>query len=286
MDVRCDAKDDCEDGSDEADCRAFTTSVGYNSFHVPPPQNGSEERLKINMTVDILEIIEVNEVMGFFKAKLVIGRSWIDKKLTYQNLKKSHDNEISEKDTNSLWIPFTSLRNIESKHKYSETDTPAKLLIKPNANFEYEIGDNTYIDNTYLFHGSENILYYEKEYTVEWICDFHLEWYPFDTQSCTMQFKQLQENDLVPALLTFSGPRNLPQHHVQDFRICTAEIEGAQGVIVEIILSRPTFSNFVTVTLPTGLLLLLSQMVTAFSQDFLDMVVTVNLTVLLVQATL
>ena len=108
-----------------------------------------------------------------------------------------------------------------------------------------------------------------------------MEWYPFDTQSCKMQFGNSQDSiDLVPSKVTYSKPRGLPQHYVHTVKICSAVIKGHQGVIVEIILGRLIFSSFLTTTVPTVMLIIISQL------EYLDMVIQVNLTVLLVLATL
>ena len=102
-----------------------------------------------------------------------------------------------------------------------------------------------------------------------------------------MQFRiQSDFIDFVPLNVTYSGPKSLHQHHVQDVMICSATIEGDQGIIVEIILGRPIFASFLTTTLPTIMLIIISQLATSFSGEYLDMVIQVNLTVLLVLATL
>ena len=114
-----------------------------------------------------------------------------------------------------------------------------------------------------------------------------MEWYPFDTQSCAMKFRNIFDAmDLLPSNVTYSGPRELPQHYVHDVKICSATIKGKQGVIVEVIIGRPIFSSFLTTTLPTLMLIIISQLATTFSGEYLDMVIQVNLTVLLVLATL
>ena len=52
---RCDGRTDCQDGTDEADCKVFVTSLGYNKYLMPPTGDGG--KLKINISFDLHEII-------------------------------------------------------------------------------------------------------------------------------------------------------------------------------------------------------------------------------------
>ena len=241
----------------------------------------------LNMSVNILEIIEINEKDGFMRVKLDTDRFWFDRKLTYQNLLQYADNDLSPEDQELIWKPWTVYQNMESRAKIEETEQKPIYRILPNANFSYQKGRILSPDNTYIFPGSENIIQYKREYTVEWLCDFHMAWFPFDTQSCTLQFFQAEEViDFVPNTVSYSGPKTLPQHFVQDVTICSFIISGKKGILVEVVLSRPIFSNVLTITLPTAMLVIISIFIIGFSKGYLDMVINVNLTVLLVLATL
>jgi hypothetical protein len=57
MAVRCDAKGDCQDGSDEANCKTVVTSVGYNRFNVPPPI-GTDNKLKLSISLNLIKILD------------------------------------------------------------------------------------------------------------------------------------------------------------------------------------------------------------------------------------
>ena len=92
--------------------------------------------------------------------------------------------------------------------------------------------------------------------------------------------------DFLPSNLAYIGPKELPQHFVRGVKMCSRTIEGDQGIVVEVILGRPIFSFFLTTTLPTAMLTIISQLATAFANEYLDMVIKVNLTVFLVLATL
>ena len=284
---RCDGKADCQDGSDEEKCKAFITFGGYNKFLVPPPMD-KETTLIMNISIYIDEIITVDENNGYFKTKMTIVRNWYDPQLTYQNLKKtSTKNRMSTEDKKSMWIPLAVAKNIEHKDEIKMTEKPEILTIIPNSDFKFRRDDKTNIQNTMLFKGSENAIHYEREFLINWVCYFDMRWYPFDSQRCTMQMFHTEESiTLRPIFLNYSEPREIGQHIVKSARICSTIIEDRPGMIVEVIFGRPLFGTILTVFLPTGIFLMLSQIVRVFGKDYLDMVIEVNLTILLVLTTL
>jgi hypothetical protein len=287
MSVRCDAKGDCSDGSDEADCKAIMTPIGYHRSNVPPP-NGRHRKLQVSTDIHLIQIVGIDEKQGYFKSKVGFSSRWVDKQLVYQNLKRNYNNVITPEDMDIIWRPHVVYENIEHFGKVIQSGDKRIIKIDLNAEFHYTQAGNDNIDNTYLFEGSENSLEYIRYYTIEWLCDFNMAWYPFDTQSCTMQLKNNLADwvDFVPRNFTYTGPMNLQEYHIRDFRICSAEVAGRKGIVAEVVFNRPLLSHLITITLPTTILVLLSQTTTTFSQHYLDMVISVNLTVLLVLATL
>ena len=55
---------------------------------------------------------------------------------------------------------------------------------------------------------------------------------------------------------------------------------------MKVSLGRPLFGTILSVFMPTTVLLVLSQMVRVFGQDHMEMVIEINLTLILVLATL
>ena len=215
MAVRCNAKKDCADGTDEADCKTFVRALGYNRFITPPPV-GNDTRPKMFLSITIDEIVEINEKDGFFRCQVWMSRKWIDRRLTFQNLKKESElNEINPEDRDLIWKPWTAYKNIEDRSKYARTDLKQVWMVVPNSNFSFERADTSVLSNTYFFDGASNMISYEIGYTTEWLCDFNMAWYPFDSQSCTMKFLQQEDSlVLVPENVEYIGGE-LEQHFIR-----------------------------------------------------------------------
>ena len=68
--------------------------------------------------------------------------------------------------------------------------------------------------------------------------------------------------------------------------MCRSRIFGKEAIIVEVTMGRPIMNSLLTVFIPTTLLLVISCTTRAFAQDYLDMVIQANLTIILVLATM
>ena len=247
MTNRCNGKNDCSDETDEADCKAFVRAIGYDRFSVPPPL-GNQTKHEIFFVIRVLEIVEINEKDGYFRTKFVITRKWRDQRVTFQNLQNNTElNPINPDERSLLWKPWTIFNNIEDRGKYAMTDVEQEWRVIPNSKYDFAHAENSFLHNTYLFDGPSNMISYEISYTVEWLCDFHMEWFPFDTQSCTMQFLQAEDSvHFLPESVEYLG-HPLPRHFIRNFTICSAMINGKEGILVEITFGRPILAKFLTV---------------------------------------
>ena len=288
MEQRCDRRTDCMDGSDEQDCGMVVQKPGYHKFLTPSPEEGS---LRINVSVNILDILDINEVKDLFVVKIDLVREWFDHRLIYLNLKKDtlDLNNLLPNEIEDLWYPSVDTYNIEHEKKRRATSVPHTYKVHPNKNFQYEKADMTHEKNAHLFKGSENRQFLRKQWSVKFICHYNTMMYPFDSQLCSMQFLEgagYSNMDLRPSVLSYNPKISLNQYFVRAIQMCTSKVVGKQAIVVEVSLGRPLMSNILTVFIPTTILLAISYMARVFQEEFLDMVVQVNLTVLLVQATL
>ena len=104
MEKRCDRRKDCSDGSDEKDClmvhRSWETAnnilrdfyfrdPSYNKLLTPIPETGSQGKtlLMVNISITIVDIVDINELAKKFSIKFTFTRDWFDNRLTYMNLK-------------------------------------------------------------------------------------------------------------------------------------------------------------------------------------------------------
>ena len=83
----------------------------------------------------------------------------------------------------------------------------------------------------------------------------------------------------------YRGNSDLGEYLFGGLQFCDVDKFGRTGMFVDLSFKRPLTGHFMTMFLPTGMLLLLSQMSTTFSGSFLEMVIEVNTTLLLVLTT-
>ena len=101
-----------------------------------------------------------------------------------------------------------------------------------------------------------------------------------------MHLKILGQKIMIrPINMIYSGSNNLGRYYFREMHYCQVDKYGRSGLFVNFIFSRPLTSNSLTIFLPTAMLLLISQMVVIFKNTYLDMVIDVNATLLLVLTT-
>ena len=287
MEQRCDRSSNCLDETDEKNCSQMKTFEGYSKLFVPKPIK-NQTKFQLNVSLSFEKIVSIDEFEGKFRAKMIITRMWFNPDLQYFNLKKDpNQNQLSEEEKDMIWIPWTVFHNVEHEKDVLRTDQVPTVKIVPNADFEFKMSENTHFEKARIFDGSTNFLNYTIEYLVNLICDFDMAWYPFDQQVCTLKLYHSEDSLMVnPVELQYVGPKVLPQHFVIKTVYCSKIVNGKPGAIAEIHLGRPLFGSIITIYIPTSTFVVLCQLVGVFKDEYLDMVIGVNITLLLVFATL
>ena len=115
-------------------------------------------------------------------------------------------------------------------------------------------------------------------------------WYPFDTQTCTLDFTLDATASAFVSLdvgeLEYTGPVELLQYFVRNSSMTAHQTSSQRGVRVVVVLGRRLLSNVLTVYMPTILLNVMGHVTVYFKPFFFEAIITVNLTVMLVLTTM
>ena len=282
MGKRCDAIEDCMDGSDEQDCGKLIRRQGYKKELTPVTKDGGH--VLVNFSLNILDI-EVYETTETFRTMILLSRSWFDGRLMYKHVKKDSwrkMNTLLSTESESIWYPFFVSYNVRTLGDIKRTEVPNVFEVIPNDDFAF-LADN----NMHIFNGSENALSLRIQYNIDWKCSYAYHWYPFDNQVCRMEFLSIKPHTVLQPIELQHNPNiSLSCYSVRKTHMCKSIIANMSAIVVEFSLGRPIINNLLTNFVPTILLVIISFAARFFVEDYIDMVIQVNLTILLVLATM
>ena len=269
------------------ECQLISPAVGYDKSLTPPPTDDDKVSIGVNMTLDIMDVINIDQVKGVFVTTVSVKTTWLDSGLTYNNLKTDAERNQLNDESEDIWSPFIVYTPVENAYKIEPMQDFLSWKVVATNVAEYKNADISSNKNIYKFSGKTNAQERTQQNSVEWICHFDLFWYPFDTQTCNLKFyiKQNYAN-LYPTKFTYSGPLELIAFNIKNYSICSTEVRGKLGVAASMEFGRPLTSNILTVFIPTLIILAISHVANRFDQNYVDMVIGVNLTVLLVLTSL
>ena len=191
-------------------------------------------------------------------------------------------NTLLFEESEAIWYPYLVINNVRNAEDVKKTDTLDIHRVIPNDDFNY-VSEN----NMHVFKGSENVLSLTKEFSFEYKCEYLYHWYPFDTQVCPMQFVDFNAGvNIHPTDLQHNPNISLNRYTLSRIRMCKSTIHDMKAIVAEVTLGRPIINNLLTVFVPTILLVIISFTSRFFAEEYIDMVIQVNLTILLVLATM
>ena len=192
-------------------------------------------------------------------------------------------NALLIEERNAIWSPYLIFSNARSEDHYKGAAIPDSLWVIPNENFSYVARNNMYI-----FKGSENALNMTKEWNyVEWKCHYTYQWYPFDTQVCRMEMVSRESHtEFYPVNLFHNPEISLNSYTLTKIKMCRSRLLDKEAIVTEVTMGRPIMNDLLTVFIPTTLLIVISLTARTFTGDYMDMVIQVNLTILVILATM
>ncbi len=273
--------------SDEIDCNILSTDRSYIKEVPPPAADGGLVEVKV--AVDVLSVLDITEVDNTITLQIEMKLTWLDRRLTMYNLKVDKDlNTLTQEFRNRIWIPEVVFYNTQKKLK-SQNDEDAFATITRQG--RYQGSPRSQLENALFFKGAENPITISRVYDSEFLCDFNMAMFPFDTQQCSiiliMKGNTNKFVEMTPDKLKYIGPVDLTQYFIKTVAFGGhAILTDVQGLKVDIIFGRRVLATILTTYLPTILLCFVCFSTNYFKAFFFEAIVTVNLTSLLVLTTL
>ena len=226
---------------------------------------------------------DIQEVAQYMKLKFKISLQWMDARVTYYNIKRDEAlNSLSLEEQLVLWTPTIVFWNTEKQLKTVNDENSAAVIRRSGKG---SIIDREVNEDIEVFSGEENNITMSRVYSIQFFCEYQMQWYPFDQQTCTIQLIMdgVLDNyaNLIPGVLEFSGKRELTQYFVREYKIRGEKILMKKSVVISVTFGRRLLGIFLTIFFPTILLNVIGYTTNFFKDFFFEAVITVNLTSML-----
>ena len=114
----------------------------------------AKDKLKVNTTIQILNIFEVDEVQSLLTLKLNLILKWIDVRHKYFNLNKNSDmNSIPATKLEEIWTPELVFVNTKNSHRVNlknESSVVSIEIIKSIYSFMFNISFKSMIHSKFF----------------------------------------------------------------------------------------------------------------------------------------
>ena len=295
---RCDRTSNCQDNSDEEDCGIVSIPNSYLKSSPPPKLQvtgfGRQTNLtSIKVTVKIIQIVNVDLSDGTFTVQFQMLTQWADPRLSFHFLKEGKENLVPKQNGSfsyDIWTPdmiFFNTREILSTSRI-ESDRSSVIKIERRGKAKTNFLDE--LDKHEIFSGADNPLNKESYFAITFDCNFEMEYYPFDIQTCSMiitpDFAASRYVELIAKKVEIQN-KHLGQYLVEEVSVQPWKEEQKNGLKITVLLSRDPTSIFMTTYLPTIIINFINA-ITSFwdGPGQFEAVVTVNLTCLMVLSAL
>ena len=191
MEERCNQIYNCEDESDEKNCKIIHLKDDYDMGVIPISNWEHARPVQVKVSLILSKVIAIVEMEHSIQLKFQISLDWKETRATYHNLKhESFQNALPMEDIERIWLPLVIYTNTEQQETTRlgvKWEWSTTVLVKREGPFKRS--SHHIIDEIEIFRGDENSLSMVQSYTHEFLCVLQLEKYPFDTQVSTLPNK-------------------------------------------------------------------------------------------------
>ena len=252
---RCDKKQDCGDVSDEKQCKIIALDEKIYLKDDTPPSVVEGGKLNVTLSMDIQNILDIQEVTSLLILKFDLEEAWVDSRLQLYNLKEDIEmNTLVYEEKSIIWVPTIIFSNTKGDQTSKNDEKSfAKVFRNPQVN-----GTLISIDvneDILVYQGSQNEIRINRVYEVEFICTYDMQYYPFDIQICTVDLvidgNTAKFLKLQPGKLVYTGGSNFAQYYVMSYDIYSSKVKGRAGVKVSLKLGRRLLGVILTAYTPS-----------------------------------
>ena len=186
---KCDFARECIDGYDEIGCKTLDEEWLGNEYdptlpNIVPNEDGKFTTTAVNISIDVTEITSLEEIKMTFSVKFRLKLLWFDSRIRWFDLSENkYFNILKESETKRIFVPLINFANTNS-HDRIQVDDKATVVVERRGN--YTTSSKHILKPLAYYNGDENPIYYQRKYHLKFNCEFHLAFYPFDTQHCYM----------------------------------------------------------------------------------------------------
>lgn len=277
----CDSIKNCF-GEEDEDAKHCNKIIFPSYYHKHPPKS-------INVTLEIQDILGVNEHKFSFDIVFKLTLRWYDKALFYKYLSENeHSNIISSKDQESMWLPFINYDHIQYKYE-NEQHPPKVFKSKP-----FMFGSIDQLEAVEMYSGSDTPIEMGYDLRMKFFCGFEkISEYPFGQQTCNFTFKlrgpASTDTELNGVLKTFGGDKVIGKYRASTWKIqhFIDEEDNTRKITISVQLIRSITSILLVTFLPTFLMNIINLATIHIEVDSkYEVIIMVNITSLVVLASI
>ena len=129
--TRCNSVNDCNDWSDEKNCNLVVFPESYFKKFAPfAVEKTKITKVNVEVSVDVLDVIDVSENRKSIELKYVLFMQWKDLRLTFRNLQPdSKSNVLTSSQMDLLWFPILTFTNTNDNEKVVMDDETTMTVI-------------------------------------------------------------------------------------------------------------------------------------------------------------
>ena len=223
---RCDNRKDCDDGSDEDECKLLQIPESYDKSLPPEMSDEVERPNEIFIQVDVINVDIVDTVAMVVGLTVEFVLKWKDHKVNYENLQKFKNERgsvkiIPNQEKNKIWIPLPEL--VHDNAVIGETEVVDFFKLGVQVQNEPLPMDPGLWRETLVYQGKENILIVSQRMKLKYRCDFFLLYFPFEETTCDfyLSIRTTGNNSVMMTKnddsVIYQGPKILNEFEIVDF---------------------------------------------------------------------